>query len=305
MGLTRLVGSAGNFWWTCACALMYKQKLEKYLSSHFATCKIQVDELLTQLGEVDEEATKELLMALNRVTNEKVGGKMPPFSDPGARTGYIAKRFTTRGSYVGSLLLHEELEEVSKTLLHRPYLHIASVGGAAGNDFVGMLTWLSFLRSEGIIHDPLAVSCVVYDYEIGWRDSVNLLSQIVKQQLSGRKEFSLSQRCLTFSDCNVLENINDTRNKRLHEEIPKTNLYFFMYVLVENALGLQENSFSFLRDLFRQSQAGSIFIFMDSSWKLWSKIKDLASEIWGTNKITSYTPKHKAFGNTLVLHYLE
>lgn len=42
-----------------------------------------ISELLDSMVEIDREATSNLLGALNRVTNNKDGGVMPMFNEPG------------------------------------------------------------------------------------------------------------------------------------------------------------------------------------------------------------------------------
>ena len=56
------------------------------------------------------------------------------------------------------------------------------------------------------------------------------------------------------------------------------DLYLFQYVLVENAEALRAGGMPFLRDLFAAAAAGSVFLFTDSTHRLWPEIAALAGE---------------------------
>lgn len=58
---------------------------------------------------VDSESTRQLLQSLNLVT---ASGKMPSFSDAGARTGYVRKRMEHRSRCLAAALLHDDCERL-------------------------------------------------------------------------------------------------------------------------------------------------------------------------------------------------
>lgn len=230
----------------------------------------------------------------------QVGSQNSLFTWPGARSGYIAKRFLNRSAYIGSLLLDDrgDLKAIVANLLEVSHLKVASVGGAAGSDFVGIASWKAFLNSPV----PHSISCTVYEYEVGWREPVLLLNSIMKKRgLYGKEEGDSALNSIDFSGGNVLAPISPETNSKLHSEAPSTNLFFFSYVLVENSKGLQASNFQFLSDLFSLAMKGAVFIFMDSSFKLWDPIEQLAQNLWGVENCRLVRPKNKAYGNTLVL----
>lgn len=229
---------------------------------------------------------------------------MPSFEVPGARVGYIAKRFTPRASYIGHLLLSDSMKEKTSFILSRDNIRVASIGGAAGSDFVGLLSWLAFLRtkedSESNFEGLPVINCTVYEYERGWKESVDLLAEVINSRHSNNAPES--KHNLEFKYANVLEEVEEASpNAELFAEASTYDLFFFFYVLVENSKGMSATSFAFLRNLFGLARPGAIFIFMDSSFKLWPSISAIASEFWGAEFITSISPKSKNFGNTLVL----
>jgi hypothetical protein len=46
---------------------------------------------------------------------------------------------------------------------------------------------------------------------------------------------------------------------------------------------------------------GNVYFFIDSSFKLWDCIRDLAIEIWGVDHVIETRPKCKELGNVLIL----
>ena len=62
--------------------------------------------MLLEIEPVDEDSAEGLISALNRVT--VMGEKTDTlFSDAGARSGYIQKRFASRSSSIAALMFHE------------------------------------------------------------------------------------------------------------------------------------------------------------------------------------------------------
>jgi hypothetical protein len=277
-----------------------RTQLESFKTYHYGFVNPLVCALLGELEEVNARDTQVLLGSLNRVTNDRCGGRMPSFELAGARSGYIEKRFAKRASYLGLLLLQDTCADISRHLLAQESLRVASVGGAAGSDYVGLLTWLRFLRGE--IRDQ-NISCSVYDYEVGWKQAVDKLANQFQLQVSA--EFP----CLSFHSCNVLNSIKEREcNSHLCDNVGNYNLFCFNYVLVENTKGLEASNYSFFADLFCDAKEGAVFVFMDSSFKLFHKLQMLAHQAWGENHFLCITPKHRDLGNNLVLQrirYLE
>ena len=81
------------------------------------------------------------------------------------------------------------------------------------------------------------------------------------------------------------------------------DIAFFSYVLVENAQGLHDSQFVFLREMFSLAVPGSVFVFMDSSYKLWDDVRRLAEEIRvAAGSVSVEHPRFgRMFGNTMVL----
>jgi hypothetical protein len=46
--------------------------------------------------------------------------------------------------------------------------------------------------------------------------------------------------------------------------------------VAENALRLRENDFVFFRNLFRESKEGALFVFTETTHRLWSEMVDVA-----------------------------
>ena len=89
---------------------MAKAKGERLLSfmrcHHDELAQRVVEGMLNEIEPVDADSAASLISALNHVT---VNGEKTEalFSDAGARSGYIQKRFSSRSSSIAALLLHE------------------------------------------------------------------------------------------------------------------------------------------------------------------------------------------------------
>ena len=240
-----------------------------------------------RLEVADPCAARELLHELDLVT---ANGVMPDFGHDGARTGYIQKRFLKRSSYIGSCFLTPTMRPWLERLFDAPEVNVASIGGAAGSDILGLLALRTYVGASSKIQG------VVFEYETGWADSVAALSAVVEEE-----GFVDSGACssISFSRCDVVAPLEAEVNRSLEAAARNFDLFFYMYVLVENAQGLKSSDFAHLRSTFQAAKAGAVFVFMDSSFKMWDAIKLIAAETRGAEAL--FPKCGRAYGNTMAL----
>ena len=144
------------------------ERLHAFCDVHDDAAQCVVEQICRQLQPVDSESTRQLLQSLNLVT---ASGKMPSFSDAGARTGYVRKRMEHRSRCLAAALLHDDCERLLDSmllpltcspsrilpradsplallsgLLSRKNLRMASIGGAAGSDVLAVAAMRRFDR---------------------------------------------------------------------------------------------------------------------------------------------------------------
>ena len=263
-----------------------KHALRHWMVAHAAFTMPIVQQMLTQLPLIDTEAAGKLLQDLHQVT---ASGLMPSFMDDGARSGYIQSRFIKRASYAGTCLLVPGMEGMLKQLFDRETLAVAAIGGAAGSEVAGFLALREFVAAK--THLTLSV----YDFEVGWQRAVSVLAGIFKLQVDSVETH--------FAQCDLLSSLDQPVNSPLAKTCAGVGLFFFSYVCIENAKGLQDGEYQLLRQLFSRVDIGTVFIFMDSSFKLWDEIQAVAEAIRAVSQIR---PKSgRLFGNTMVLRMEE
>ena len=82
------------------------EEILSFLRYHDEIVTRVVQGMLLEIEPVDENSAEGLISALNRVT--VMGEKTDTlFSDAGARSGYIQKRFASRSSSIAALMFHE------------------------------------------------------------------------------------------------------------------------------------------------------------------------------------------------------
>jgi len=125
------------------------------------------------------------------------------------------------------------------------------------------------------LKNKVTIECEVFDYEKGWSsciDSLQLkLCNSEYQQIFGRNQVSFHYGDLT-------QPFKSNSNHKLANFCKSVDLFVFLYVCVENRKILEASDFVFFKELFSEAPKDSVFLFMDSSHRLWLPIKQLAGE---------------------------
>ena len=214
-------------------------------------------------------------------------GKMPSFSDKGARSGY-ALEFFCRGRNLADLFildtlnpLHSFSDEWTSAILNTPLYegngissaivessfdtssyNMVSLGGGPGFDFVGAALATTFNSNGLTITSPLRAT--ILDYEEGWSDLVTAMDTATRNIL---QQPNLS--CKWGGKCDITKPMNDPSNIACRKEISSTNLWTCQYCVAENRNLLHESNFIFFKDLFELAPDGAIFIFTETTPRIW------------------------------------
>ncbi|DBA00708.1 TPA: hypothetical protein N0F65_001179 [Lagenidium giganteum] len=244
--------------------------------------------MLAHLPKSTKEDTNTLKRALCESTNT---GVRPSFDNHHARSGYIAQKFNRVGN-LPNLLLSETLGDLRAVLLTKNVCRFAMYGGGPGYDTIGMVLLRQYLRlADFTIHG------VVYDNEPGWTSAVTAVQHVLQQHHD-----HASNATIAFKSCDITLDIHDSINADVVADVGSTQLFLFPFVCVENYQLLRQSNFQFLRSLFDQAPLDSVFIFTDSTHRLWPEIWDVACAT--THSFRIWTPFVRSCHYALVLQKL-
>ena len=266
---------------------------------------------------VDANATAVLEYELNRVGD--VGTISPlSFADAGSRSGY-ALHFFGRVRRLADTILYSRnthvpiVRAIQRMLVVSPTVttattgttecHLISIGGGPGYDFVGLCLAKSFLNlydtqketdaadSSSSPSSPCAPSSflrgTVFDYQVGWSDWVDCMDKSTNRVLSqihdnnickgGSSTFS----CSFGGGCDITKTLDNPVNANLTNAIRSANIIVCQYCIAENAVRLKDHNYVFFRQLFQQANDGAIFVFTETTHRLWPDLVDQLPEELG------------------------
>lgn len=225
-------------------------------------------------------------------------GIMPSFEDPGARSGYSVNLFCrvslladllvdTGGTLppffakgVGDLLYNHNNDTNDKNddTKMSTTCRLVSIGGACGYDFVSAALVASFHSSmnnsdTSSRSSPVIVQATVFDYEEGWEDLVNTMSVSTATALT---YYDHNHSCIFGGKCDITKPLSDPVNARTREVLDSTDLWTCQYCIAENAVQLRESNFSFFVGLFSAAREGAMFVFTETTHRLWPELMDVA-----------------------------
>jgi hypothetical protein len=254
---------------------------------------------------VDEQALIDLSYNLGQAADD---GAMPSFQDEGARAGYSVDYFC-RAQLLADLLFESRsgvgtvlepafwVDSVQKNILlglgsgstvsstHNSSYRLCSLGGGPGFDFVGLALISSFHEQQYMRKRPqqqehfspsvaIPITATILDYERGWSPFVQAMSTSVDSVLGG------SHSCV-FDGCDITVPLSDPANARCAKEVLDTDLWVCSYCVSENAVKLRQGNHVFFRDIFAQAKENSIFVFTETTHRLWPELVDVALETAG------------------------
>lgn len=222
-------------------------------------------------SQVDWNATRTLETNLGAVGANT--GVMPDFSNPGALHGYTLNHFG-RARLLGDFInqsepdwLQKRVDELFSSDATTP-CQVASLGGGPGYDFVS-LSALSDFRQGPMVH------ATVYEYEPAWRDIVTTIESAV-HSISDR---AMDQHSCGFAGCDITLPLSAAVNAEIGSRAQSsTNVVVCSYCIAENAVRLSEQDFCFFRHIFAEATDGLLFLFTETTHRLWPDLIDIATK---------------------------
>ena len=226
-------------------------------------------------------------------------GEMPSFSDAGARSGY-ALEFFCRARNLADLFTMDTFnpryslsKEWVDAMLKTPMLggkklpdddmeefRMVSLGGGPGFDFVGAAL-AAYFNTIGKTNDDdmLPIHATILDYEEGWGDLVEAMNESTNSILQNGKFNSE-----WGGKCDITKSMSDPSNHACLAKVHSTQLWTCQYCVAENANLLRQSNFAFFRDLFDLAPTGTLFIFTETTPRIWPDLcrvieKDCTSKL--------------------------
>lgn len=167
---------------------------------------------------------------------------------------------------------------------HRDVARVGSLGGGPGFDFVAAAVLASHASLERRARSvgtgdggyarlstlpPTAIEATVFEYEGGWSDIVPSMEAAVQESMG-------SGHALGFGRCDITLPLTHGTNAACRAAAGRTDLWICSYCVAENAGLLRSGSFGFFRQLFNEAPQGTLFVFTETTHRLWPEIVDAA-----------------------------
>uniref|UniRef100_A0A7S4N5E0 Uncharacterized protein n=1 Tax=Odontella aurita TaxID=265563 RepID=A0A7S4N5E0_9STRA len=262
---------------------------------------------------VDKEASLDLSFRLGVAADQ---GSMPCFGHPGGRAGYVLDNFcrvkvisdlvfeateasvrtlancSGTGGEDGQAFFAEALKSMGlpssrpvSVDMHPSPLKLISLGGGPGYDFVAAVLAASFHSASkqkqqhheddgsnriGVVR-ATPIHATVFDYESGWADLVSIMSNSVRSCLPQGGVHSCD-----FGKCDITASLSSPVNMKCREQVNKADVFICSYCVAENAKELRKKDYIFFKDLFWEMSEGSLFIFTETTHRLWPELVEVA-----------------------------
>ena len=133
--------------------------------------------------------------------------------------------------------------------------------------------------------------CDVVDYESGWAACVEALASVVP---GGHR--------VAFHTGDITVPLDAKANAAVAERADTAYVFIASYVVAENAVSLRASEYVFFRDLFKAAQPGALFLFAETTHRLWPEILQCALDVLeGPVPISLPTNLPGRSGSTMIL----
>lgn len=223
---------------------------------------IQSDLQQSLMVPLDNQALNDLSYSLGVAADV---GTMPSFDDEIARQGYALNYFCRAQNMADLLFSSDELLGGGT----RKTCRICSLGGGPGFDFVAATLIASYRSQQQGIH-PTRLRATIFDYQEGWASLVRKMSNSTCNVLGG------SHSSCYFELCDITAPLSDPLNAQCRKQVQETDIWFCSYCVAENARKLRDNDYVFFQDLFSQAKQGALFVFTETTHRLWPELANVA-----------------------------
>lgn len=175
-------------------------------------------------------------------------------------------------------------------------IKLTSIGGGPGFDFCAaaiVATFSNGSRKKSSSKKPstaaghtTSTSCVhatILDYEPGWESLVQVMAESTQSILNTTDDDTQHHHhhtCQFGGRCDI------TKSLLCHESnaaclalVDTTDLWTCQYCVTENATALRESNFVFFRELFAAVQEKTLFVFTDTTHRLWPELVDIVQPL--------------------------
>jgi len=119
--------------------------------------------------------------------------------------------------------------------------------------------------------EATTVQATVYEYETGWSDVTSYMEEATRHVLGG-------EHSLDFASCDITRSLlSHPSNSACLEQANSTDMWICSYCVAENAVRLRNTDFVFFAELFQEAREGALFIFTETTHRLWPEIIDVAT----------------------------
>jgi pentatricopeptide repeat protein len=250
-------------------------------------------------GDGDDPATRALEVALG---DAATWGTMPCFGDEIARKGYARLHLAPRAQKVADAFFCAEDAwlrlAVARIVLYQEDCRVLSLGGGPGGDFAALATLADYAGGDYLDNRPAPtrhqrpsakVHCDVVDYEEGWAACVEALASVMP---GGHR--------VAFHTGDITVPLDSEANAAIRADT--ADVIVASYVVAENAVSLRASEYVFFRDLFKAAQPGALFLFAETTHRLWPEILQCALDaLEGPVPISLPTNLPGRSGSTIIL----
>ena len=121
------------------------------------------------------------------------------------------------------------------------------------------------------------IETTVYEYEAGWDDIIPHMDRSTQSVL----DLSTRHSC-SFAGCDITVPLSHSANAECMKNAQTTDLWICSYCVAENAIRLRAKDYVFFVELFDAAKEGAVFIFTETTHRLWPEITDVATKTSGS-----------------------
>ena len=160
--------------------------------------------------------------------------------------------------------------------------NLTSIGGGPGFDFVGAAL-VSTFNAGGEYEKISPIQATILDYESGWSNLVEAMNEATNNVLQTEKKTT----CTWGGVCDVTKPLNHPSNADCLAKADSTSIWTCQYCVAENAIALRDSDYIFFRNLFEAVPNDTLFIFSETTPRLWPEFYALLVDECETNQSMS------------------
>jgi len=121
------------------------------------------------------------------------------------------------------------------------------------------------------------IETTVYEYEAGWDDIIPHMDRSTQSVLDLGTRHSCS-----FAGCDITVPLSHSANTECMKNAQTTDLWICSYCVAEKAIRLRAKDYVFFVELFDAAKEGAVFIFTETTHRLWPELIVVATKTSGS-----------------------